>query len=287
MNNEVIHTELVDKPHPSSKYKESGIDYLRYLLTHLPQIMKSLRLAREVLASSYKGKKRSIGNDILKLNEGFGTQVEILGEEHIPKEGGFIFAISHVTSTTKFPGWEDRNANPHWGFAGLTLAMRKIRGESADFKLIAVDPVQAPRLIRNSVNSILVGYSGFSIDKSNSKSALRTIDEAQKAVISGDIIVISPEGEQYTELTNAKRGIARLAQSGCPVVPVAFVEERLGNRFKHTVIFGQQISLENPDSLSHLERRQNEKLFADKVGEALAQLLPEKNQGVYKRGRHR
>ena len=268
----------------AAKEKNHDHDFSSYLITHLPTIARTVPLAREILSSSSKGENRSLADDMLRLNEIYKTPIDVEGQENIPPEGGFIFAVSHTSTELGFPGWKDKDVNPLWILAGMSKGYKEIRGGNADFRLIAVDPTSISKRAGALVRRTLHTYNGFPINKFNPRKALETIDEAKRAVANEDVLIISPEGQDSTEAVMAKRGIARLAETGKPVVPVAFVEEFTYGSYKHTVKFGEPIIFDGAESLSSLPRsevRTKEIEFADKVGHAIASLLPEDMRGVY------
>jgi 1-acyl-sn-glycerol-3-phosphate acyltransferase len=118
------------------------------------------------------------------------------------------------------------------------------------------------------------------------KEALRSLDQAAEAAKEGDLIIISPEGETHTQLTVAKRGVARLAKSERPFIPVAFTEEQSEEGFSHHVLIGTPIEPpEEANSWSDLpsqKRKVLEQGFADLLMSSIAELMPEDQRGKYK-----
>ena len=75
---------------------QAGVDSCRTLVENLPTLTRLIPKTNEIHKSFTHGEKRSLGNDLLAINEAFKTKVEINGIENIPEKGGVVLAISHV-----------------------------------------------------------------------------------------------------------------------------------------------------------------------------------------------
>jgi len=258
-------------------YEDKTIDKVVYAISNTPKLIRLAPLVRRTIEHGKTNTNLSLCDALLEIDKIYQSPITIKGTENIPTTGGFIFAVSHITRTTRFPGWLDKSVFPQWGFIGIAKAIRNNRGQQADLKLIAVDPSQTHPFIRNLANKLLLTYQGFPIDKRHPRSALKTLGEVAKSLRTGDIVAIAPEGEGYTSLTRLKRGVSRLATNEIPVLPVAFAEEIEGpDNFKHYVRIGNPLYFD-----SNNRNSKSEQVFADLIGKKMAEMLPANQRGEY------
>ncbi len=153
--------------------------------------------------------------------------------------------------------------------------MKERRGASADFRPVAWAPGGAGE---KEWRSVLEIYGGFPINTDKPREALRSVLSAKEAVLKGGVVVIFPEGETYTGLTKPKRGMAKIASPGIPIVPVGFLQdEQPGGSFVYKVRFGEKIVPGEED----LASKSGQVLLLDKVMVGIADLLPGSMRGEY------
>lgn len=190
------------------------------------------------------------------------TRTEIIGTENLPREGGYIIALNHLS-------WLD----PPLAFIAV---------ERQDFVGLVAKKYQ-----RNPVMRILVNLlSSIWVDRNNPDyRALRT---ATKFLQEGGVLGIAPEGTRSLTraLIPAKQGTAFLAKkANVPIIPGAFVgtdnaerELWLLKRPRIQFILGQPFNLLPLDGKN---REENLKSVADEIMCRIAVLLPPTYRGVY------
>ena len=180
-----------------------------------------------------------------------------------------------MAATNNFPGWGEGGDNLIWWAVGVANALKNRRGEKADFRPVALAPGGPGG---EQWRSVLEIYNGFPIDQSNPREAVRSIMEAKSAAENGDVVLISPEGETDTGLTEPKRGLIKIASSGIPIIPVGFLQEKqTDGSYTYYVRFGEQVI---PDA-GKLKTKVDEIELLDSVMQGIARLLPEEMRGVY------
>ncbi|MFA5025320.1 MAG: 1-acyl-sn-glycerol-3-phosphate acyltransferase [Candidatus Shapirobacteria bacterium] len=264
----------VNKDQPK-KLEWGRSEWVSYSLRNWKSMIPFIPMVKDIASSAKNGEKRSLTNDLVRAGEIFKTNTIIEGEENIPETGGAIFAISHVAATNNFPGWGEGKDNIIWWAVGVANALKNRRGEKADFRPMTLAP---GGLGGEQWRSVLDTYGGFPIDQNNPREAIRSIMEAKTAAENGDVVLISPEGETYTGLTEPKRGLIKIASSGIPIIPVGFLQEQqTDGSYVYHVLFGEQIV---PDA-DKLKTKTDEIKLLDSVMEGMARLLPEEMRGVY------
>lgn len=261
-------------PETSTQMRDSLSDMVLFLLRNIDWVLGQ---RQKIMTSSKKDEKRSLGDDLIKLNERFKTKIEIEGVENIPSEGGLVLVFSHLVNTKKFPGWENKKAHPFWWLLGITQALRKRRGSKADFRPIF--KFLAGTSIGDFWKRAIGVYRGFPVSPKTPRESLKSLDEAIKAAEKGETILIAPEGGTHVALTQAKRGVARLAKSHCPFVPLVYIEElTIDQQFRYIIKIGEPVyPPENVDQW----RRKEEIEFTENLMRRIAQLLPSDQRGVY------
>jgi 1-acyl-sn-glycerol-3-phosphate acyltransferase len=179
-----------------------------------------------------------------------GLRFDFQGEENIPRKGGAILAINHVsyldfaiTGTAALP------ANRYVRFmAKKEVFNNKIAGP------------------------LMRGMHHINVDRENGAASFVA---ALRALKSGEIIGIFPEGTVSTsfEIKGLKSGAVRLAMgAGVPVIPTIIwgsqriwtkgVKKNLRrNKFPVSVVFGQPITYERADDLELAESRLRQTLL--------------------------
>ena len=168
--------------------------------------------------SKFYDRMRPLG----KLIEKSRYDIEYIGLENVPKEGGFILASNHVHALDPV-------------ILGIPIKERQLHfmGKKELFE----NPV---------IKFFLTKMNGFpivrgSIDSEALKYAIRIVDE-------GRILGIFPEGTRSREHKpgRAKRGVAVIAKAAkSPVLPVSiYNRDGMKRKSKVTVRFGEMIPFE-------------------------------------------
>jgi hypothetical protein len=258
-------------------------------LYHWDKMPRIFIIAFNIVLSGILGKQKSFSGELEKINKLFGTEFEMNGLENIPKTGGLVLVISHVVSTDEYPGWKNKDVSPIWWASGIVSAVSLVRSDEVRPVMFTYGGYNGPhgRIVQGAFGSFPVGHS-TKYRKSNRES----ISKAGLAAKAGAIILVSPEGEARTALTEARKlAISRLISKGLIFVPVAYIEEQSGTEFVYKVKFGEQIvcdfSLPQPKRLSdplpvNVNQRAQVDEFVDKLMIGIAKLLPEEKRGVYR-----
>ena len=192
------------------------------------------------------------------------VDVQINGRENIPKHGGYLIAINHI-STFEPP---------------FILAFWPIAPEGAG----------AIEIWNRSGQAVLVRlYYGIPIHRGEfDRQALETIIAALN---SGRPLLIAPEGGRTHDLgmRRALPGVAYIVdKTGVPVVPVGIVgaSDDLLDRAFHFKRPKLEMRIGKPFSLPAVqgkgaERRESLQANSDQIMQAIASLMPAEYHGVY------
>lgn len=140
---------------------------------------------------------------VTKVNKSGRVTIEVHGRENLPEQNGFIMFPNHQGL---FDVLAIIEANPHpFGVV--------IKKEAADIILVK----QVIRLLR-----------GLSMDRSDTRSALKLINQMTEEVKQGRNYLIFPEGTRSrkgNEILDFKAGTFKSAVNAkCPIVPVALID---------------------------------------------------------------
>jgi len=190
------------------------------------------------------------------------TQMEFVGVENLPAQGGVIVATNHVSR--------------------LDIPVLFINPVRPDITALVADKYLRYPLFRWF--SEVVG--GIWIDRSQAD--FSAFSQAMKVLRSGVTLGIAPEGTRSTThaLIEGKAGTVLLAQrSGCPIVPVgiegtdtATLKLLTLRRPRIRAVFGRAFTL---PPLPREGREQALQAQTDEVMCRIAVLLPEHMRGVY------
>ena len=127
-----------------------------------------------------------------------GMQIDMTGTEHIPREGGALLAINHLSYVdylmAGYPG--ERQGR-------LTRFMAK--------KEVFEHPVGGP---------VMRSFKHISVDRS---AGLESMERAEEAIRAGEVVGIFPEGtiSQSFQIKDLKTGAVRIAaRAEAPLIPV-------------------------------------------------------------------
>lgn len=191
------------------------------------------------------------------------ANVEMKGDENIPKEGNFVIATNHL------------------GRLDLALLFYALEG---DFILIIAEKYEHHWLFGPIGNAL----KGIWLDRFNAD--IGAIRKVLKRMTDGGILVIAPEGTRSkTEaMAEGKPGVSYLAmKAGVPIVPIALTgtEDRLVveqlKRFKKSEI---KIVVGLPFTLPPVKGKDRDLVLRENTDEIMCRigvLLPEKYRGVY------
>ena len=180
-----------------------------------------------------------------------GLQFDFKGEENIPRKGGAILAINHVS---------------YLDFA-ITGTAALPAGRYVRF--MAKKEIFDNRL----AGPLMRGMHHINVDRSNGSASFVAALRALKA---GEIIGIFPEGTTSTsfEIKELKSGAVRLAMgAGVPIIPtIIWGSQRIWtkgikrnlkrNNFPVTVVFGQPIFYERGADVEQAELHLRETLLS-------------------------
>jgi putative hemolysin len=140
----------------------------------------------------------------------FNIQVNLYGKEHIPREGGAVFASNH----------------PLGGFDAIAI-VSGLRGIREDIKFIVNDLLMS---ITN-LNDLFVGVNKHGASSIASRHKVNELFASDHAVFIFPAGLVSRQLEGEIQDTEWKKTFVMLAKKNCkPVVPV-FIRGRLTNRF--------------------------------------------------------
>lgn len=135
------------------------------------------------------------GEKLVKLT---GSEVEVIGEENIPKDGAVVFVANHQSNFD------------------IPLLLGYIKKEKG-----FVSKAEAKRL--PVVGSWMKFLNCVFMERTDPRAALKSIKEGIEVVKNGDSLVIFPEGTRSSDgkLNEFKAGSFKLAlKSGAPVIPI-------------------------------------------------------------------
>jgi len=203
-------------------------------------------------------------NRVLKVLFRIFGRIEIVGMENIPKDGGVLLTINHLS-------WVDS-----------AFVFVNVRPKRHELSALVAKKYQSSAFFRWLVNQV----PGIWIDRENPD--LQAIREATKYLQNGGVLGIAPEGtrSKTAQLLPAKPGVVFLAtRAKVPIVPTAItgtenvVRDLSRLRRPHlTLTFGAPMMLPPID-----RKRRDESLQenADEIMCQVAALLPESYRGHY------
>ena len=181
--------------------------------------MKGFDYSVEIKDSELYDKLRPIGK---KLEEML-YEVEYIGAENIPEEGGFILASNHIHALDP---------------VAIALGMEKRQLHFMGKKELFENPI---------AKHFLTKLNGFPIVRGAADS--EALDYAVRVVEEGNILGIFPEGTRSKDYkpARAKSGVAMIAsRAKAPVLPVSiYTADNLKKHTKVTIRFGEIIPYEN------------------------------------------
>ncbi len=177
--------------------------------------MKGFDYSAEIKDSKTYEKLRPLGK---KLEEMF-YEVEYIGAENIPEEGGFILASNHINALDPVA-------------IGLGIKNRQLHF------------MGKKELFENPIAKwFLTKLNGFPIVRGSADTA--ALDYAIRVVKEGNILGIFPEGTRSKDYkpARAKSGVAMIAhKSKAPVLPVSiYTCDELKKHTKVTIRYGELI----------------------------------------------
>ncbi len=206
---------------------------------------------------------RKVAVPLLGALFGLLTDVEVRGQENVPREGPVIIAINHL-------GHLD---------APLVVA----------FAPREVEGIALADLYRVPVTGQILRLYGV-IPVHRDEYDREVIRRALKVLAEGKALALAPEARRSPSraLEKARHGAAYLAiKSGARVVPTAITGTEDANekllrleRPRLTITFGEPLSPPAPAPTSR-ERRQQIAEFTEQIMRAIATMLPPRYRGVY------
>lgn len=194
----------------------------------------------------------------------FFLRLRVEGREHVPTEGGCIFAINHTMG-------------PDYVIVGYASPRQVYY--MAKSEIFAFHPWIA---------ALVTAAGAFPVQRG--KGDTQAIEQAASVVRSGRVVGMFPEGTRSRSgvLQRGKTGAARIAMlAQAPIIPVVVINSepvlRDVLKFKRrplvTVRFGQPVpcagSVDNPEDVRHLTTR---------IMLGMAELLPPERRGYYADG---
>ncbi len=181
--------------------------------------MKGFDYSAEIKDSEFYEKLRPIGKKLEKML----YEVEYVGAENIPEEGGFILASNHINALDP---------------VAIGLGIEKRQLHFMGKKELFENPI---------AKCFLTKLNGFPIVRGAADTA--ALDYAIRVVKEGNILGIFPEGTRSKDYkpARAKSGVAVIAnRAKAPVLPVSiYTSDELKKHTKVTVRFGEIIPYEN------------------------------------------
>lgn len=157
---------------------------------------------------------------VVKLFINTKFQVEIIGEEHVPKQKAFIIASNHIS-----------NYDP--------LLLSCILKRKIHFLAKA-------ELFRNQLcKTFFTAVHAIPIDRQKGI-VIRPVRKALKVINNGGNLGIFPEGKRCKsgEVIQPKKGVAFIAcKTNVPILPVAIVGIKKGYRSPVKIIIGSEINV--------------------------------------------
>ncbi len=181
--------------------------------------MKGFDYSVEIKDSKTYEKLRPVGKKLADIL----YEIEYVGVENIPDEGGFILASNHINALDPV-------------FIGLGMEKRQLHfmGKKELFE----NPL---------IKSFLTKLNGFPIVRGSADTA--ALDYAIRVAKEGHVLGIFPEGTRSKDYkpARAKSGIAMIAhRAKAPVLPVSIYNcDEMKKKSKITIRFGEIIPYEN------------------------------------------
>jgi 1-acyl-sn-glycerol-3-phosphate acyltransferase len=190
------------------------------------------------------------------------TRVDVAGKENVPKSGGAIFAINHLSIID----------------APLVFALL----DRKDLTAMVADKYQKNFWISTLVNAV----NGIWINREEAD--IQALRAARDYLRKGHALGIAPEGTRSHAggMIPAKTGVAYLAdKAGVPVIPVAiWGTEKAVAQLKRLRRAEIHVRFGKPLDLPKLERADREAVLqhnTDRIMCSIARMLPEQYRGVY------
>ena len=191
------------------------------------------------------------------------TNLHIEGKENIPSHSGYLLTINHLSL------YDPPLALSFWSYSPEALGAEKT-------------------MYNNGIIGIIMRWYGtFPVKRDgDDRAALRT---ALKVLQNDLPLLIAPEGTRHPEgLRDPQHGASFLAmKTGVPLVPVAisgtadiFSTLRKGRKQKVEMIIGKPYHL---PKLSGTPRRDALRIHTEYIMQRIADLLPERHRGIYKK----
>tara|TARA_B100001123_G_scaffold116844_1_gene136040 strand:- start:3039 stop:3632 length:594 start_codon:yes stop_codon:yes gene_type:complete len=191
------------------------------------------------------------------------TNLHIEGKENIPSHSGCLLTINHLSL------YDPPLALSFWSYSPEALGAEKT-------------------MYNNGIIGIIMRWYGtFPVKRDgDDRAALRT---ALKVLQNDLPLLIAPEGTRHPEgLRDPQHGASFLAmKTGVPLVPIAisgtadiFSTLRKGRKQKVEMIIGKPYHL---PTLSDTPRRDALRIHTEYIMQRIADLLPERHRGIYKK----
>ena len=191
------------------------------------------------------------------------THLNIKGTENIPPHSGYLLTINHLSY------YDPPLPLSFWPYAPEALGAEKTMRENGVIGLIM-------RL-----------YGTFPVKRDgDDRAALRT---ALNILQNNLPLLIAPEGTRHPEgLRDPQHGASFLAmKTGVPLIPVAisgtadiFSTLRKGRKQKVDMVIGKSYNL---PILPDTTRRDALRIHTDYIMQRIAELLPDRHRGIYKK----
>lgn len=191
------------------------------------------------------------------------THLSIKGIENIPPHSGYLLTINHLSY------YDPPLPLSFWPYASEALGAEKT-------------------MHKNGVIGLIMRWYGtFPVKRDgDDRAALRTALN----ILQNDLpLLIAPEGTRHPEgLRNPQHGASFLAmKTGAPLIPVAisgtadiFSTLRKGRKQKVDMVIGKPYNL---PILPDTTRRDALRIHTDYIMQRIAELLPERHRGIYKK----
>lgn len=139
---------------------------------------------------------------VLRANKGGNVTIKAYGQEHIPKENGFMFFPNHQ---------------------GLYDVLAIVEACLVPFSVVAKKEIKDIQFLKQ----VIACMKGYLMDREDIRQSMRMIQEVSNEVKKGRNFVIFPEGTRSKEGNQVqafKAGSFKAAtKAKCPIVPVALI----------------------------------------------------------------